>query len=54
MSMGAEGVEVIHELFGRAGIDITPLFEEIIVSVLIFALSIITGWVSIIFLNTIL
>ena len=45
MSMGAEGVEVIHELFERAGIDITPLFEEIIVSVLIFALSIITGWV---------
>ena len=43
--MGAEGVEVIHELFERAGIDITPLFEEIIVSVLIFALSIITGWV---------
>ncbi|MCK5112498.1 MAG: mechanosensitive ion channel family protein [Thermoplasmatales archaeon] len=45
MSMGAEGVEVIHELFGRAGIDITPLVEEIIVSVLIFALSIIAGWV---------
>lgn len=45
MSMGAEGVEVIHELFERAGIDITPLFEEIIVSVLIFALSIIAGWV---------
>ena len=45
MSMGAEGVEVIHELFERAGIDITPLFEEIIVSVLIVALSIITGWV---------
>ncbi len=43
--MGAEGVEVIHELFERAGIDITPLFEEIIVSVLIFALSIIAGWV---------
>ena len=45
MSMGAEGVEVIHELFERAGINITPLVEEIIVSVLIFALSIITGWV---------
>ena len=45
MSMGAEGVEVIHELFERAGINITPLFEEIIVSMLIFALSIIAGWV---------
>ncbi|MBA7493650.1 hypothetical protein ES702_04210 [subsurface metagenome] len=45
MSIGAKGIDIIHELFEMIGINTSSLVEEVIVSVVIFALSIIIGWV---------
>ena len=45
MSLGASLVEFFNEQLGKIGIDTSPLVGEIVVSIMIFAISIITGWI---------
>jgi len=45
MSLGASLTEFFNNLLGEVGIDTSPLIGEIIVSIVIFAIFIILGWI---------
>ncbi len=45
MSLGASLAEFFNEQLGEVGIDTSPLIGEIIVSIMIFAIFIILGWI---------
>ncbi len=45
MSLGASLAEFFNEQLGKIGIDISPLIGEIIISIMIFAIFIILGWI---------
>ena len=45
MSLGANLVEFFNEQLGELGIDTSPLVGEIVVSIMIFAISVILGWI---------
>ncbi len=45
MSLGASLAEFFNEQLGKIGIDTSPLIGEIIVSIMIFAIFIILGWI---------
>ena len=45
MSLGASLTEFFNNLLGEVGIDTSPLIGEIIVSIMIFAIFIILGWI---------
>ena len=45
MSMGANLAEFMNKLLEQAGIDASPIVGEIIISILIFAGSVIAGWI---------
>ena len=45
MSLGASLTEFFNNLLGEVGIDTSPLIGEILVSIMIFAIFIILGWI---------
>jgi peptidoglycan/LPS O-acetylase OafA/YrhL len=45
MSLGLNLAEFFNEQLGEIGIDTSPLIGEILVSILIFAIFIILGWI---------